>query len=82
MAGRSLRFTPRPGSYSDLCERRYKKQWEGAVRDEAERGSKHKAYGVGTIEEVTGKYGPGGIAYFAGPSSEGKELSCHGNVTG
>ena len=30
-----------------------------------------KLYGVDTIEEVIDKYKPGGIAYFAGPASQG-----------
>ncbi len=40
-------------------------------RDPAAVEGNQKLYGVDTIEEVIDKYKPGGIAYFAGPGSEG-----------
>jgi len=40
-------------------------------RDPAIVEENRNLYGVDTIEEVIDKYKPGGIAYFAGPSSQG-----------
>jgi beta-N-acetylhexosaminidase len=40
-------------------------------RDPAIVEGNRNLYGVDTIEEVIDKYKPGGIAYFAGPSSQG-----------
>src|SRR3712207_2453297 len=40
-------------------------------RDPAITEANQKLYGVDTMEEVIDKYEPGGIAYFAGPSSQG-----------